>query len=187
MNSEYIVWLDLEMTGLHVESDKILEIAMIITNWDLQEVARDSWVIHHSDEVLATMIPFVTKMHTDNGLIKDIKECTANQEDVEHQICRFLVPYLRKSGRLLVGGNSVHQDRLFIEKHLPILDSLLHYRCIDATPIGLLTERWCNKQYKIIQGTFGGNNKQRRHRAINDIDKCLQWMRGFKDYIFINN
>lgn len=185
MNPDHLVWIDLELTDLSVEQGEILELAIIVTDWNLEEKARQQWVIKPSDDlVIEKMEPFVKRMHERSGLLDAVKSEGVSREVAEYQACLFLVPFISKSGRFVVGGNSVHLDRLFIERRMPVLDQFLHFRLIDATPIGLLSERWCPEQYKEWWDQPGGNERS-NHRALEDIEKCLNRMRVYRESLFI--
>jgi oligoribonuclease len=185
MNQNVIIWLDLETSGLNPDTGRIFEVAIIVTNWDLVELERNSWVIGCPQDQLPTLDPPVYRMHTTNGLLAEVvakQDSTLSQ--VEYNICVFLVKYISDGSKFLLGGNSIAFDRLWIKKHLRLLDQLLHHRLIDVTPFGLLIERWCSKHHSKMRGTFGSNVFSTQHRAMDDIEKSIKWMSLYKSFIF---
>lgn len=192
MNQNVIVWLDLENSCLNPDVGKIFEIGVIVTDWQLVEIDRGNWVIGYKTEELPAMEPFVYKMHTNNGLLEEMHRLAVetnrspqeSQDMVEYQVCRFLLKHASESGRFIVAGNSISHDKAWIKKHLPLLDQLLHHRTIDVTPIGLLTERWCPDVYKKARGEFGSKPSTTAHRALDDIEKSIMWMRSYKKLVF---
>jgi oligoribonuclease len=205
MNLTSIVWLDLETTGLHPSKDVILEIGIIITDFQLNELTRGQWIVQQSDGTLSIMNSMVRTMHTNNNLINEVKELGIPLEDIEQKIIKFLSPYIVKDTKFIMGGNSIGFDKNFIKYHLPSLAELFHYRIIDMSSISIVAEHWCpikfDKVQKQIKGTkdlkrsrdsnepkISGNLEESKiideHRAIPDIEKCLKYSRLYKDIIF---
>ena len=188
MNSRAIVWLDLETTGLDSRSDRILELGVILTDWQLNELGRSSWVVHYPSDSLIKLPRVVKKMHTENKLLDEVEKSPLSLEEVEHKTMRFLTPYLEKGTKFIVGGNSVTFDKLFIEHCMPLLDLLFHHRIIDATSVGLISEQWCSNSYNSMKKLLSDKiyPKENDHRALGDLDKCLNYMRCYKNYIFVD-
>ena len=135
------VWLDLEMTGLDDKTCSIIEMAMIITDGELNELAQLEQCIWQPESALETMSPFVKKMHTDNGLLTKVRASSTSLAEAEQKTVEVLlqhVPY--KKG--ILAGNSIWQDRRFILRHMPSFESLLHYRQIDVSTIKVLSKQW---------------------------------------------
>jgi len=170
------VWLDLEMTGLDDKRCHIIELAMIITDGDLNELAQVEQCIWQPESALETMSPFVRKMHTDNGLLAKVRASTTSQAEAEQAVIDVLlkhVPY--KKG--ILAGNSIWQDRRFLLAHMPNFESLLHYRQIDVSTIKVLSKQW--------YGPAGdAPGKPSSHTALDDIRASLAELRWYKQNIF---
>lgn len=175
-----LVWIDCEMTGLNPETDTILEIATIVTNNDLEIIAEGpNLVIHHSDEILNRMDDWNTTQHTSSGLVKEVKESTITIEQAEEQTIAFLKTYTRKHMSPLC-GNSVWQDRLFIQRYMPHLDDFLHYRIIDVSSIKEVVRRW------YLGNPHGKFLKPENHRAHEDILYSVAELRHYRTYFFVS-
>ncbi len=170
------VWLDLEMTGLDDKTCSIIEMAMIITDGELNELAHLEQCIWQPESALETMSPFVKKMHTDNGLLTKVRASSTSLAEAEQKTVEVLlqhVPY--KKG--ILAGNSIWQDRRFILRHMPSFESLLHYRQIDVSTIKVLSKQWYG-----ITGDAPG--KASNHTALDDIRSSLAELRWYKKNIF---
>jgi oligoribonuclease len=175
----HLVWIDLEMTGLQPETDTILEIATVITNNDLEIIAEGpNFVIHHTEEVLARMDEWNTTQHTSSGLVQAAKESTISLEYAEAETLYFLKQYTKRRMSPLC-GNSVWQDRLFIQRYMPQIDDFLHYRIIDVSSVKEVIRRWYsgNPQEKFI--------KPENHRAHEDILYSIAELKHYRTYFFI--
>ena len=147
VSPQRLVWIDLEMTGLSVESDEIVEIAAIVTEADLTEVdAGISLVIKPGQNSLDNMDDFVTNMHTESGLIAEIPNGVTAQE-AEAQILEYIKKYIPEARKGHLAGSSVYVDRGFLAKYMPLIDEHLHYRLIDVSSIKELARRWYPKVY----------------------------------------
>jgi oligoribonuclease len=170
------VWLDLEMTGLDDKTCHIIEMAMIVTDGDLNELAQLEQCIWQPEAALASMSPFVKKMHTDNGLLEKVRASTTSLAEAEQKMTEVLlahVPY--KKG--VLAGNSIWQDRRFLLRHMPTFEALLHYRQIDVSTIKVLSRQW--------YGTAGeAPGKPSAHTALDDIRASLAELRWYRQNIF---
>jgi len=156
-----MVWIDLEMTGLDVEKESIIEIATIVTDSDLEIVAiGPNLAIKVSDDLIDSMDEWNTTHHTASGLVERIRTEGVTLEDAEKQTCEFLEKYIEK-GTSPLCGNSIHNDRVFLAKEMPRVLDLLHYRIIDVSTIKELTKRWNPEIPKF--------EKKESHRALDDI------------------
>ena len=182
MNSKVLPLVDLETTGLDPVNDKILEFGVIVATWQLEELARKSWMIHWDNSALTNLSSYVRKMHTDNGLLKEVEESTKTLGEVEVEVMRFLLPYNEKGAKFVIGGNSVNYVRKFIEYQMPLLDIMLHYRVIDITSVGLLSENWTPETDKKIKSSL--NEVKGNHRSMGDLDRCFKSAQLYKDLIF---
>ncbi|XP_026479058.1 probable oligoribonuclease [Ctenocephalides felis] len=143
-----IVWIDMEMTGLDINKDKIIEIACIVTESDLSIVDTcPSMIIHHSDDVLNSMNEWCKVNLGKTGLIDECKKSTTTLEEAEGNILQFLKKNIAPK-ECPVAGNSVYMDRLFLQKYMPVVDQYLHYRIIDVSSIKELCKRWNENFYK---------------------------------------
>lgn len=170
------VWLDLEMTGLDDKTCHIIEMAMIVTDGELNELAQLEQCIWQPEAALASMSPFVKKMHTDNGLLDKVRASTTSQAEAEQKMIEVLlahVPY--KKG--ILAGNSIWQDRRFLLRHMPTFEALLHYRQIDVSTIKVLSKQW--------YGSAGeAPGKPSAHTALDDIRASLAELRWYRQNIF---
>jgi oligoribonuclease len=135
------VWLDLEMTGLDVEKCAIIELGMVISGPDMAPVAEFERAIWQPEEVLTRMEPFVTQMHTDNGLLRRVRASTVTLRDAEKDALQLLHRHCGYKEAILL-GNSIHTDRSFLKRHMPHLEDFLHYRQVDVTAFKVLSRAW---------------------------------------------
>ena len=175
-----LVWMDLEMTGLTPEKDVIVEIATIITDDNLNIIAEGpDLVIHHSDEVLSVMDPFVVDMHTKSGLLELIKQSTITLEQAGQQTLEFIKQHVPEERSVPLCGNSIGTDRRFLARYLPEIENYLHYRCVDVSSIKELVRRW-------YQGTDNIRPfKAGKHRALDDIQESINELRFYRENVFV--
>jgi len=180
MNKNIIVWLDLETTGLDPVNDLILEIGIIITDWDLNEKERKNWIISQPKDKLEKMNDYVKNLHNQNGLIKLVESIGKDSKIVEKDVCDLLNKYNNNNPnlKLIMAGNSIDFDKNFIKKYFKDIYNLFSYRIIDASSFILLFERWIPKFSK-LSFTIGNSD----HRSLDDLDRCLFNMRKYKDFI----
>jgi len=171
-----LIWIDLEMTGLDPENCRILEIATIVTDGQLQELAAGpDLVIHQPDELLDTMNSWCVRQHGESGLTKAVRESTLSLEDAEEQTLAFLAQHA-KPGCSPLCGNSVGQDRKFIDRYMPKLANFLHYRTVDVSSVKELVKRW----YPPLP-VF---TKKGNHRALEDIRDSIAELRFYREHVF---
>ena len=174
-----LVWIDLEMTGLTLPQDTILEIATLVTTNNLDIIGYGpSLVIHQSDEVLGRMDEWNKKYHTSSGLIDQVKASTITLEQAQEQTLVFLKQYCTPGVSPLC-GNSVWQDRAFLRAYMPHLDEFLNYRIIDVSSIKEVIRRWYGKTGK---AKFV---KPENHRALEDIIQSVAELQYYKNTFFI--
>lgn len=174
-----LVWLDLEMTGLIIATDVILEIATVITDKDLNVIAEGpSLVIHQPEEKLAAMGKWCQDQHGKTGLIKDVRNSTVTLQEAEEQIAAFIKQHCAPSTGIL-SGNTVWQDRVFLDKYMPLISTYLHYRIIDVTSVKELVKRWYpdNKNIEF--------KKSDRHRALSDVYESIAELQHYRKNFFI--
>lgn len=164
-NNNRLIWIDLEMTGLDPMTDKILEIATIVTDDDLNIIAEGpNIIIHQSDEVLASMNEWCKVQHKKSGLIKAVQESKICQEQAEFETLQFLKDHCDENSTPMC-GNSVWQDKMFLMNYMPELAAFFHYRILDVSSIKLVINRW-TKHYKVFK-------KMECHRALDDIKESI--------------
>ena len=173
-----LVWLDMEMSGLNPEKERILEIAMVVTNGDLEIVAEGPvLVIHQQDTVLDGMDAWNKGTHGRSGLITKVKESTLSEEAAEKLCLEFLGKHV-KSGVSPMCGNTIHQDRRFMARYMPKLEAYFHYRNIDVSTVKELCRRW----QPDIAKSF---TKQQAHTALADILESIEELRHYREKFFI--
>ncbi len=174
-----LVWIDCEMTGLWLESDKLIEIAALVTDGDLNVLGDGvDIVIHASDEDLAEMPDVVTKMHAASGLTEEVRASTVTIEQAQEEVLRYLRKYTT-TGAVPLAGNSIATDRGFIARDMPELNSHLHYRMVDVSSIKELCRRWYPRIY------FGQPEKGLAHRALADIRESIHELRYYRAAAFV--
>jgi oligoribonuclease len=179
LGSDLLVWMDMEMTGLDPAKERIIEVATIITDGNLTEIAvGPELVIHQSDEVLAAMDDWNKSHHTGSGLVERVKASTITDGDAEAQTLAFINAHAGPKDRPVLAGNSIHQDRRFIRRYMPQLDLRLHYRMVDVSTIKELARRW------FPQSIAKQPAKKDTHRALDDIRDSIDELRYYRANIF---
>ena len=175
-----LVWIDLEMTGLSPQNDRIIEIATIVTDIHLSIVAEGpELVIHQSDERLDGMDDWNKKTHGESGLIDQVRASDIDEEEAERRTLAFLRRYVTKQ-RSPLCGNAICQDRRFLDRYMPQVSAYLHYRHLDVSTIKELARRW-------RPDLTSNQNKNSRHRAMDDIRESIEELRGYRDNFFLTN
>jgi oligoribonuclease len=168
----------MEMSGLKPDSDRILEIAMIVTDANLNTIATAPvWVVHQDDAVLDGMDAWNKGTHSKSGLIDRVKASTLNEDAVEQACIAFLKQYV-KAGISPMCGNSICQDRRFMARYMPKLEAYFHYRNVDVSTIKELARRW---QPEIMKGFV----KKQAHTALADIEESIDELRYYRNTFFI--
>ena len=168
-----LIWIDMEMTGLVPDSDRILELAILITDPNLQVVAEsDSLVVHQPDEVLAAMDAWNQGVHGKTGLIERVRASDLDEAEVERRALAFVVKYV-PAGTSPMCGSSIGQDRRFLARWMPRLEGYFHYRNLDVSTLKELVRRWRPDVAK-------GFVKQGRHEALADIRESIEELRYYR-------
>jgi oligoribonuclease len=169
-----LVWLDMEMTGLDPERDRILELAMVITNSQLEVIAESAvWAVHQSDAVLEAMDEWNQKTHGKSGLIERVRASRLSEADVEAQALDFLKRHV-PAGKSPMCGNSICQDRRFMARYMPKLEAHFHYRNLDVSTLKELCRRWAPAIAK-------GVKKGGKHEALADIYESIEELKHYRE------
>lgn len=172
---DLLVWLDMEMTGLDPDVCVPIEVAIIITSADLEELDHMEAVIWQPDEALDRMQPVVRKMHTDNGLMKRVKASQTSLQDAERQMMQLLARWT-KPGEGVLAGNSIHQDRRFLQRYFPVVNGYLHYRMVDVSTLKELARRWYGTEALFTKG-------QSDHTALSDIRQSIEELKHYRQRV----
>ena len=177
--SDYIVWVDCEMTGLDVTVDEICEIAVVVTDQELNEVDPGlQIVVKPSRKALKNMGEFVTNMHNESGLIEEIPN-GVSISTAETLVLEYIKQWIPEERSAPLAGNSIGTDRMFLNRQMPSLDSFLHYRNIDVSSIKELTRRWYPRVY------FQMPKKTGNHRALADIKESIRELRYYRQTVLV--
>ncbi|MGF1745837.1 oligoribonuclease [Vibrio minamisatsumaniensis] len=175
-SDQNLIWVDLEMTGLDPETHKIIEIATIVTDSELNILAEGPVLaIHQPQSELDKMDDWCTTTHAGSGLVKRIQESTVSEQDAIQQTIEFLEQWVPK-GKSPICGNSIGQDRRFLYKHMPELEEYFHYRYIDVSTLKELTRRW---KPEILEGF----SKSGSHLALDDIRESIAELQYYRKTI----
>ncbi len=174
------MWIDCEMTGLDLASDKLIEIAVLVTDAELNILGEGvDVVIHADDAALGGMIDVVTRMHTRSGLIDEVKASTIDVPTAEAMVLDYIRTHVKQPKTAPLAGNSIATDRGFIARDMPALDDFLHYRMIDVSSIKELCRRWYPRIY------FGQPEKGLAHRALADIHESIRELQYYRRTAFV--
>ncbi|WVN41320.1 oligoribonuclease [beta proteobacterium MWH-UniP1] len=174
VNELNMVWVDMEMSGLNPETDRILEVAVIVTDAELNILGVGPvMVVHQPDTVLDAMDAWNKGTHGRSGLIDKVKASTTTESQAAAELLAFLRGYV-PAGKAPMCGNTVHQDRRFMARYMPELEAFFHYRNIDVSTIKELCRRWSPAVMK-------GFEKKGAHTALADIEESIQELRFYRD------
>lgn len=164
-----LLWIDLEMTGLNPLKDRIIEVGVIVTDWNFNELAVFETVIHQPSRIMAKMDEWNTTQHGKSGLTTKVKESRISEKSAEREVISIVKEHFPKDVPILLAGNSIHMDRRFIIARWPKLDALLHYRMLDVSA------------WKVVfEGKFGKKfAKPDSHRALEDIRGSIEELRYY--------
>lgn len=173
-----LVWLDCEMTGLNPVTERIIEIAIVITDAQLQvRVPGPVLVIHQSDALLGAMDAWNKGTHGRSGLIERVKASTLTEEDAQEQLLTFLRRYVPK-GKVPLCGNSIGQDRRFLALYMPKLEAYFHYRNVDVSTFKELARRWKPEVVKAFK-------KAQRHTALADVMESIDELQHYRQHFLL--
>ncbi len=173
-----LVWIDLEMTGLSIKQDKILEIACVITDQNLAIIDQSpDLVITQPESILQQMDAWNVMHHTQSGLLEKVRHSTITVGQAEQTLLAFIKKYCKPQEAPLC-GNSVWVDRMFLQTFMPTLEKYLFYRTIDVSSIKLLAQNWFNIDTTVML------NKQNKHQALDDIKESIVELNWYRKTIF---
>lgn len=175
--ASYLVWIDLEMTGLDPEQERIIEIATIVTDSELNTIEEGPVLaVHQSDGLLNAMDEWCTRTHGQSGLTQRVRDSRVSEIDAEQQTLEFLQRYL-EPGQSPLCGNSIGQDRRFLVKYMPELEAFFHYRNLDVSTVKELARRWRPE-------VLAGVQKKGSHLALDDIRDSINELRHYRQHFF---
>jgi len=174
-NAQRLVWVDMEMTGLDPDAERILEVATVVTEADLSLVAEAPvLVIHQSDTLLDAMDKWNKSTHAKSGLIDKVRASTLTEEQAQEQLLAFLKTHV-PAGKSPLCGNTVSQDRRFMRRYMPRLEAFFHYRNLDVSTLKELALRWKPQVYKSFV-------KHSRHEALADIHESIAELKHYREH-----
>jgi oligoribonuclease len=174
---ENLIWIDLEMTGLNPEKDRIIEIATVVTDKELTVLAEGPvCAIHQSDGTLAAMDEWNTRQHSTSGLTERVRASSIDESRAEQETLAFLRQHVDQ-GTSPICGNSICQDRRFLIRYMPELAAFFHYRHLDVSTLKILVKMWMPE----ISGRF---EKQSVHLALADIHDSIRELRFYREHLF---
>ena len=172
-SDQNLVWLDCEMTGLNPEHDRIIEIAVVVTDPQVTtRVEGPVFVIHQSDALLGGMDDWCKRTHGNSGLTEKVRASTVDEAQAERELIAFLQRYVPKGASPLC-GNTISQDRRFLVKYMPALEAFLHYRNLDVSTLKELARRWAPQ---VLQGV----QKESAHTALSDVRDSIAELRHYR-------
>ncbi|WP_137225454.1 oligoribonuclease [Shewanella sp. MEBiC00475] len=177
VDANNLIWVDLEMTGLEPAVDRVIEIATLVTDQELNIIAQGPVLaIYQTDDVLAGMDDWNQKHHGESGLVDRVRASKCSEQDAIELTITFLAQYVPK-GASPMCGNSIGQDRRFLNKYMLELEEYFHYRNIDVSTIKELVRRWSPE-------TMNGFSKKNTHQALEDIKESIAEMQFYRKEVF---
>jgi len=177
--NDRLVWIDCEMTGLDLAIDELVEIAVVVTDFELRPLDPGFHIVIKPDaSALENMSEFVTNMHRTSGLLEEISQ-GVSLADAEFQVLEYIQRFVPLQGRAPLAGNTIGTDRMFLAKYMPRVDRWLHYRNVDVSSIKELSRRWYPRAYIHAPAKDGG------HRALADILESIRELAYYRQAVFV--
>jgi oligoribonuclease len=177
--NDRLVWIDCEMTGLDLRADALIEVAALVTDFDLNVVGDGiDVVVKPTPEALDQMDDFVRAMHTSSGLLEELPDGVPLDE-AEQQVLGYVKAHCADGSRPPLAGNTVATDRAFLARDMAELEAFLHYRIVDVSSIKELARRWYPRAY------FSAPSKSGNHRALADIQESIEELRYYRAAVFV--
>ncbi|HET7403196.1 MAG TPA: oligoribonuclease [Usitatibacter sp.] len=174
-----LVWVDMEMSGLVPDRDRILEVAMVVTDAELNTIAEAPvFVLHQPESVLDAMDSWNKSTHGKSGLVDKVRASTFTEEQVEARLVEFLKPVVGERLAPLC-GNTVHQDRRFMARYMPLFDAYLHYRIVDVSTLKELARRW---RPDVVQSF----SKEGKHEALADVYESIEELKHYRRHFLVS-
>jgi oligoribonuclease len=173
VSADNLIWIDMEMTGLDPEKERIIEIATVVTDSDLNLVAEGPvFAVHQPDSLLQAMDNWNTKQHNGSGLVTRVKASKVTEQEAEAATLEFLRQYV-PAGKSPMCGNTIYQDRRFLCRYMPQLEKYFHYRLLDVSTLKELALRWAPRVYNGLQ-------KESKHLALDDIRESIEELKYYR-------
>ena len=177
-NSQNLIWIDMEMTGLRPDVDRIIEVGVVVTDSELNPLDEGMvWVVHQSEDVLKGMDEWNTSTHSRSGLVQKVKDSTLNESQVESNVIQYLSQYVEVNTSPMC-GNSICQDRRFMAKWMPALEAFFHYRNLDVSTLKELAKRWSPDILK-------GLEKHGKHEALADVMESIAELKYYREHLLL--
>lgn len=177
INSDNLIWIDLEMTGLNPDTDRIIEIATVVTDSRLNILAEGPvFAIHQPNELIDNMDAWNTKQHNGSGLVERVKKSEVTEAMAEAKTLEFLRQHV-PPGKSPMCGNSICQDRRFLYRYMPQLERFFHYRLLDVSTVKLLAFHWAPRIYN-------GFEKDSKHLALSDVIDSIDELKYYRQHLF---
>jgi oligoribonuclease len=177
--TDRLVWIDCEMTGLDIVADATIEVAALVTDFDLNVLGEGvDIVIKPPSEALDQMVDFVRNMHVTSGLLEELDNGTT-LDDAQEQVLAYVREHCPSGSRPPLAGNTVATDRTFLARDMPELEQFLHYRIVDVSSIKELSRRWFPRAY------YNAPSKGGNHRALADIRESIEELRYYREAVFV--
>lgn len=177
--SDRLVWIDCEMTGLNLTADALIEVAALVTDFNLNVLGDGiDIIIKPPAAAIAQMDPFVQQMHEKSGLLAEL-DGGVPMADAEAQVLSYIKQHCAEGSRPPLAGNTVATDRSFLSRDMPTLETFLHYRIVDVSSIKELSRRWYPRAY------FQAPAKRGNHRALADIQESIEELRYYREAVFV--